>query len=148
MPPGYEIKKNTLVKISKKFSTRILNFIVFEEEENFNPQPTQFLIKLVENFWSQTMLLAMVDILTPLGWNYLQAFLSYLLFRFEIALLRQHVTNFEKMIDTIQEFSISPISKKSLAKSVEAILRYQLNKPQGVWTAWLCVSCVGLPLVL
>ena len=67
MPPGYEIKKNTLVKISKKFSTRILNFIVFEEEKNFNPQPTQFLIQFVENVWSQTMLLAMVDILTPLG---------------------------------------------------------------------------------
>ena len=89
-----------------------------------------FLKKILQNFWSQTMLLAMRNILTSLG-EIIWAFFSYLLFRFEIALLRHHVTNFEKIFDTIQDFLISPILKKSLAKSVEAILRYQLNKPQG-----------------
>ena len=78
----------------------------------------------IENF-------ATVDILTSLGGNYLQAFWSYLLFRFKNALLRHHVTNFEKKFDTIQDFLISLILKKSLAKSVEAISRYHLNKPLG-----------------
>ena len=76
------------------------------------------------------MLLSMLDILTHFILNFSETSLSYLLFRFEIALLRHHVTNFEKNFDTIQDFLISPILKKSLAKSVEAILRYQLNKPQ------------------
>ena len=105
-------KTNTLVKITKKFSTWILNFIVFEQQTNFNPKPTQFLKKNLKNFWSQTMPLAMLDMLTSLGGNYLHAFLSCLLFRFEIALLRHHVTNFEKIFDTIQDFLLSPILKK------------------------------------
>ena len=127
-----KFETNTLVEISKEFSPRILNFIVFEEQKNFNPQPTQFLKKCLKNYWSQTMLLSMLDILTHFNLNFSETSLSYLLFRFEIALLRHHVTNFEKNFDTIQDFLISPILKKSLAKSVEAILRYQLNKPQGV----------------
>ena len=77
----------------------------------------------------------MLDILTSLRGNYLSlfylAFYSYLLFRFEIALLRHHVPNFEKKYHTIQDFLISLILKKSLAKSVEEILRYHLNKPLG-----------------
>ena len=55
------------------------------------------------------MLLSMLDILTQFNWNFSQASLSYLLFRFEIALLRHHVTNFEKNFDTIQDFLLSPI---------------------------------------
>ena len=43
-----KFETNTLVEISKKFSTRILNFIVFEEQKNFNPQPMQFLKKNLE----------------------------------------------------------------------------------------------------
>ena len=125
-----KFETNTLVEISKEFSTRILNFIVFEEQKNFNPQPTQFLKKNLKNHCSQTMLLSMLDILTHFILNFSETSLSYLLFRFEIALLRHHVTNFEKIFDTIQDFLISPILKKSLAKSVKAILRYQLNKPQ------------------
>ena len=85
----------------------------------------------MKNYWSQTMLLLMLDILTHFNFNFSQASLSYLLFRFEIALLRHHVTNFEKIFDTIQDFLISLILKKSLAKSVEEILRYHLNKPLG-----------------
>ena len=72
------------------------------------------------NFWPPG------GIFTSLGGNYLQAFLS-----FKNALLRHHVTNFENVFDTIQDSFISPILKKELARSVETILRYQLNKPQG-----------------
>ena len=43
-------KTNTLVEISKTFSTWILNFIVFEEQKNFNPQPTQFLKNFMNNY--------------------------------------------------------------------------------------------------
>ena len=67
----------------------------------------------IENF-------ATLDILTSLGGNYLQAFLS-----FKNALLRHHVTNFEKIFDTIQDFLISLI--KIRARSVAAILRYQAS---------------------
>ena len=62
------------------------------------------------------MLLSMLDILTLSNWNFSQASLSYLLFRFEIVLLRHHVTNFEKNFDTIQDFLISPILKKKFSK--------------------------------
>ena len=41
-------KTNTLVEISKKISTWTLNFIVFKEQKNFNPKPTQFLTKIFD----------------------------------------------------------------------------------------------------
>ena len=51
------------------------------------------------------MLLSMLDILTSLNWNFYQA-----------SSLRHHVTNFEKIFDTIQDFLISPILKKKFSK--------------------------------
>ena len=59
--------------------------------KNFNSQPTQFLKKKLKNYWSQTMLLAILVILTYPRRNYLEVFFSYLLFQFKIALWRHQV---------------------------------------------------------
>ena len=105
-------KTNILVIISTKFSTWIQSFFLFEEQKISTLNYAIF-EKIWKNFWSQTMLLSMLDILTRFLQNYSQAFLSYLLFRFKNSLLRHHLKNSENIFDTIQDFLISPILKNS-----------------------------------